>query len=102
MGDTARQYGRRRQRCEDGLVRDHKTFCHRCREVVKTTITGACVACGVMVATPAVGVVPVGGHAPFGPAVTAAPFATADGPHVPESPFTEHVPGAEYGSTVAT
>jgi hypothetical protein len=48
-----------------------------------------------MAAAPAVGVGQVGGYVPFGPVVTAAPFATADGPHVPESPFTEHIPGAE-------
>jgi hypothetical protein len=83
-------------------VRENETFCHRCLRVVKTTIIGACVACGVMAAAPAVGVGQVGGDVPFGPAVTAVPFATADGPHVPESPFTEHVPGAEYGGGTAT
>lgn len=44
----------------------------------------------------------VGGYVPFAPVVTAVLFATADGPLVPVSPFTEHVPGAEYGGTAAT
>lgn len=81
---------------------NRETFCHRCLRVVKTTVAGACVACGVVVAAPTVGVGQVGGHVPFGPAVTAAPFAAADGPHVPESPFTVHVPGAESGGTATT
>jgi len=70
--------------------------------VVKKTITGACVVCGVLVAAPTVGVGQVSGHVPFGPVVTDALFATADGPHVPESPFIVHVPEAESSGTAAT
>jgi hypothetical protein len=80
-------------------VQEKETFCHRCRQVVKTTIVGACVACGLLVATPTVG--PAVGYVPFEPVVTAAPFATADGPHVPESPFSDHLPGPEYGGGTA-
>jgi hypothetical protein len=79
-----------------------ETFCHRCCRVVKTTIAGACVACGVMVAAPAVSPGQAGAFVPFGPVITAAPFAAADGPHIPDSPFTEHVPGAESSGTAAT
>jgi hypothetical protein len=82
-------------------VKEKETFCHRCFRVVKTTIAGACVVCGVLVAAPTVSPGQAGAFVPFEPVATAAPRPAADGPHVPESPFSEHVPGPQYGGGTA-
>ena len=75
-----------------------ETFCHRCLRVVKTTIAGACVACGMMVAAPATGVTQVAGPLPGQSAIYPSPLASAEGPHVPERDFSAHVPGAEIAA----
>jgi hypothetical protein len=68
--------------------------------MVKRTIAGACVVCGIAIAPPAAGGIHFGGAGV--PLISASPVADQEGPHVPESPFTVHVPGAEYSGTAAT
>jgi hypothetical protein len=75
-----------------------ETFCHRCQRVVKTTVAGACLACGIMVAAPATGVTPVAGPLTGHSAIYPSPSVSAEGPHVAEQDFTTHIPGAEIAA----
>ena len=68
--------------------------------MVKQTVAGACVVCGLAIVPPASGV--IGADGPGLPLISAAPSAEHEGPHVPESPFTVHLPRPEYGGTAAT
>jgi hypothetical protein len=83
-------------------VKEDKTFCHRCQRVVKTTIAGVCVACGVMVAAPATGVTLVAGPLTGHSAIYQSPAVSMEGPHSPDLPFSANVPSPEHGSTATT
>lgn len=99
---TARRNRRRGQRGENGVVKEDETFCHRCQQVVKTTIAGVCVACGVMVAAPATGAALVTGPLTGHSVIYQPPAVSAEGPHIPELPFSVNVPGPEYSGTATT
>ena len=59
-------------------------------------------ACGVMVAAPATGVTlvacPLTGHS----AIYQSPAVSAEGPHIPELPYSANVPVPQYGGTATT
>src|ERR1700683_5464867 len=85
-----------------GAVGHEETFCERCLRVGRKAVAGLCVGCFAFVAAPATGVTPVAGPLPGQSAIYSPPGVTAEGPHNPELPFSDHVPSAEYGGVGTT